>query len=186
MTSGDLASIPPGRGVVLVGMMGAGKSAIGRRLAARLGLPFLDSDAEIEAAAGMPIARFVEQFGEPEFRAGERRVIARLLGGGPCVLSTGGGAFLDPDTRALIREKAISVWLKADIETLYTRATRRDDRPLLKSGDPREILAKLLKERAPVYAEADIAVESDDRPVDDTVDRVLKAIREKAEGELRA
>jgi shikimate kinase len=182
MTAPDLASIGSGRSVALVGMMGAGKSAVGRKLAARLKLPFLDSDAEIEAAAGMPIARFFEQFGEPEFRVGERRVIARLLGGERCVLSTGGGAFLDEETRALIREKAVSVWLKADVETLKARATRRDDRPLLKGGDPREILTKLLAERAPVYAEADIAVESDDRPVDDTVERVLKALKDWTKG----
>lgn len=162
--------------IVLVGMMVAGKSAVGRKLAARLGMPFVDSDAEIEAASGMTISRFFESRGEDEFRQGERRVIARLLQGPPCVLSTGGGAFMDPQTRALIAEKAIAIWIKADIDTLVRRAARKEDRPLLKDGDVRERLQSLLAVREPVYAEAVLTVESDDRPIDDMVERVLNAL----------
>ena len=157
--------------------MVAGKSAVGRRLAARLGLPFVDSDAEIETASGMTISQFFETHGEDEFRKGEKRVIARLLNGPPCVLSTGGGAFMDDDTRALVREKAVSVWIKADIEVLVKRAARKDDRPLLKNGDVRQRLQSLLDAREPAYAEADLTVESDDRPVDDMVERVLNALK---------
>jgi shikimate kinase len=170
------ASAKNRRTVVLVGMMVAGKSAVGRRLAARLGLPFVDSDAEIEAASGMSINRFFETRGEDEFRKGERRVIARLLQGAPCVLSTGGGAFMDPETRALILENAISIWIKADIEILVKRAARKDDRPLLRGGDARQRLQTLLAAREPFYAEAVLTVESDDRPVDDMVERVLNAL----------
>jgi shikimate kinase len=145
-------------------------------LAARLGLPFVDSDAEIETASGMTISQFFETHGEDEFRKGERRVIARLLNGPPCVLSTGGGAFMDAETRALILEKAISVWIKADIEVLVKRAARKDDRPLLQGGDVRERLQSLLAVREPIYAEASLTVESDERPIDDMVERVLNAI----------
>lgn len=170
------ASLKTPRTLVLVGMMVAGKSAVGRKLAARLGLPFVDSDAEIEAASGMTISRFFETHGEAEFRKGERRVIARLLNGPPCVLSTGGGAFMDAETRALILEKAISIWIKADIEVLVKRAARKDDRPLLQGGDVRERLQSLLAVREPFYAEAALTVESDERPIDDMVERVLNAV----------
>jgi shikimate kinase len=161
--------------IVLVGMMVAGKSAVGRRLAQRLGLPFVDSDAEIEAASGMTISQFFEKHGESEFRKGERRVIARLLQGEPAVISTGGGAFMDAETRALIHDKATSIWLKADIEILMKRAARKDDRPLLQGGDLRMKLQELIKAREPIYAEADITVTSDESPIDDMVARVLNA-----------
>jgi shikimate kinase len=142
-----------------------------------MGLPFVDSDAEIETASGMTVSRFFEVRGEPEFREGERRVIARLLNGPPCVLSTGGGAYMDAATRALMRDKAITVWIKADLDVLYRRALRKDDRPLLQGGDLRERLKSLLETREPIYAEADIVVESTDQPVDTTVDRLLAALQ---------
>ena len=132
------------RTVALVGLMGAGKSAIGRRLAQRLGLPFVDADDEIERAAGCTIAEFFERFGETEFRNGERRVIQRLLEGPPHVLSTGGGAYIDPETRALMREKALTVWLRAELDVLFDRVKKRTHRPLLRQGDPREILDRLM------------------------------------------
>ncbi|HKS84287.1 MAG TPA: shikimate kinase, partial [Pseudolabrys sp.] len=138
------------RSIVLVGMMGAGKSSIGRRLAARLGIPFVDADSEIENAAGMTIPEIFEKHGEPYFRAGEARVIARLLDGGPQVLATGGGAMMDGQTRALIVKKAVSIWLKADIDILLKRTKRRNDRPLA------ERIKDLLPLREPVYAQADI------------------------------
>lgn len=164
------------RPVVMVGMMGAGKSAIGRRLAQRLGVPFVDADTEIERAAGCTIAEIFERHGEASFRDGERRVIARLLEGPIGVLATGGGAFMDPETRARIRGRAITVWLKADLDTLVERVSRRGHRPLLKNGDPREILARLLEARGPVYAEADITVETGHAPTSATVERVIEAL----------
>jgi shikimate kinase len=164
------------RPIVMVGMMGAGKSAIGRRLAQRLGLPFVDADAEIERAAGATIAEIFEKHGEAVFRDGERRVIARLLDGPVGVLATGGGAFMDPETRARIRARGITVWLKADLETLVERVSRRGHRPLLKNGDPREIIARLLAERGPIYAEADITVETGHAPTAATVERVIEAL----------
>jgi shikimate kinase len=167
----------PGRSVVIVGMPGSGKSSIGRKLAARLGLPFQDADDEVETAAGMRIEQIFERFGEAEFRKGERRVIARLLDQPAHVLATGGGAFMDTETRALIRAKATSVWLRADLPTLLERTSRRDDRPLLKGGALRDILEKLMAERAPFYAEADVTVDSDGRPAEETVDRVLQALQ---------
>jgi cytidylate kinase len=170
-------SLIPPRSIVLVGMMGAGKTAVGRKLASRLGWRFIDSDTEIEAAAGMSITQIFDSYGEPAFRDGERRVIARLLGGDRCVLSTGGGAFMDADTRTLIAAEAISVWLKADIDILVQRTAQRDDRPLLKGGDVRERLTDLLTLREPVYSMADIAVVSDDRPPEDTAERVLAALQ---------
>ena len=144
--------------------MGVGKSSIGRRLAAALGMPFRDADAEVEAAAGRPIAEIFEHYGEAAFRDGERRVIARLLDEPPHVLATGGGAFMNPETRRLIKEKAISVWLKADIEVLARRVGRKDNRPLLAGKDPLEVLAAQARDRYPAYAEADIAVETGDTP----------------------
>jgi shikimate kinase len=149
------------RSVVLVGMMGAGKSSIGRRLAQRLGIGFVDADAEIEAAAGMTIAEIFSTYGEPDFRSGEARVIARLLDQGRQVLATGGGAFMNAETRAGIRQKGVSVWLKADFEVLMKRVKRRAtaDRPMLQ-GDPAQRIRQLMNERYPVYAEADVTVMS--------------------------
>jgi shikimate kinase len=161
------------RSLVLVGMMGAGKSAIGRRLAARIGLPFVDADAEIEARAGMTIPDYFDKYGEAAFRAGEVRVISRLLDQGPQVLATGGGSFMHPDTRAAIRAKAISIWLKADFDVLFRRVKRRNDRPLLKAADPTQVLKRLLVEREPVYAEADETILSRDVAHEVIVDEVV-------------
>lgn len=157
--------------------MGAGKSAIGKRLALRLGLPFVDADDEIERAAGCTISEFFERFGEAEFRAGERRVIQRLLEGPPHVLSTGGGAYMDPETRAIMSRDAITVWLRADLEVLYDRVRKRSHRPLLRNGDPKEILARLMNQRYPIYAEADLVVDSTAQPADTTTDQVLEALQ---------
>ncbi len=164
------------RTVVLVGLMGAGKSCIGRRLAPRLDLDFVDADAEIERAAGCTIEEIFERHGEAAFRDGERRVIQRLLGQPAQVLATGGGSFMDPRTRAEIHERAISVWLRADLELLLKRTGRRNSRPLLKRGDPRAILSELIAERYPVYGEADIVVDSADGPPEVTVERMRAAI----------
>ncbi len=165
------------RTIVLVGLMGAGKSCVGRRLAKMLGLPFVDADDEIEEAAGCSIPEIFELYGEAEFRDGERRVMARLLDGGPQVLATGGGAFLNPETRATIRERGISVWLRADLETLLARTSRRTDRPLLRNGDPRETLSALIEERYPIYAKADITVDTGDGSSAATARAVLDALR---------
>ena len=156
-----------GRSIVLVGMMGAGKSSIGRRLASRLGIPFIDADTEIESAAGMTIPEIFEKHGEPYFRAGEARVIARLLDNGPQVLATGGGAVMDPQTRALIGQKGISIWLKADIDVLLKRTKRRNDRPLV------EKIKDLLPVREPIYAQADIIIQSRDEPHDTIIDEIM-------------
>jgi shikimate kinase len=164
------------RSLVLVGMMGAGKSSIGRKLATKLTLPFVDADAEIELAAGMSIPDIFSKHGEPSFRAGEARVIARLLDGGPQVLATGGGAFMNPETRAAIRTKAISIWLKAEYEVLLRRIKRRSDRPMLKTEDPAETLRQLLVEREPVYAEADVTVRSRDVPHETIIAEMLDAL----------
>jgi len=169
------------RSVVLIGMMGAGKSSIGRRLAARLGIPFVDADAEIEKAAGMTVPEIFAIHGEPYFRAGEARVIARLLESGPQVLSTGGGAFMNPETRATIRAKGISVWLRATLEVLSRRIKRRTDRPLLKTSDPVATLKRLIEERYPVYAEADLTVESREVPHDTIVDEILAGLRSRVQ-----
>ena len=165
------------RTVALVGLMGAGKSAIGKRLAARLDLPFVDADDEIEHAAGCTIDEFFEKYGEADFRAGERRVIARLLDKPPHVLSTGGGAYMDAETRALMRDKALTVWLRADLDVLYDRVRRRTHRPLLRQGDPKEILGRLMTQRYPIYAEADIVVDSTAQPADRTTEQVIDALR---------
>lgn len=165
------------RSLVLVGLMGAGKSCIGRRLAARLDRRFVDADAEIEAAAGCTIEEIFSRHGETAFRDGERRVIARLLDEPVHILATGGGSFMDVQTRAAIRDKAISIWVRADLDLLLRRTSRRNNRPLLKTGDPRKILSNLIDERYPVYAEADIVVDSADKPPEVTVDRTLKALR---------
>lgn len=164
------------RTIVLVGLMGAGKSCIGRRLASRLGVAFVDADAEIEQAAGCSIAEIFEKYGEPYFRDGERRVMTRLLHGAPSVLAAGGGSFMDEETRALIRGKAISIWLKADLETLSHRTRGRTHRPLLNGKDPREVLARLIETRYPVYAQADIAVETGTDNPTATCGRVLSAL----------
>ncbi len=166
------------RSIVMVGLMGAGKSAVGRRLAERLSMPFVDADNEIEEAAGCSIEDIFERFGEAAFREGERRVMARLLDGPPQVLATGGGAFMDRETRARVKESGISVWLSADIDTLFERVMRRQGRPLLKQDEPRAVLERLLAERGPVYAEADIVVESEAGPISRTVDKVEKAVRD--------
>jgi shikimate kinase len=164
------------RTVVLVGMMGAGKTSVGRRLATVLGVAFRDADNEIEAAAGCTVTEIFERYGEPAFRAGERKVIARLLAEAPHVLATGGGAFMDPETRQRIRERATSVWLKAPVDLLLERVLRKDNRPLLKNGDMRATLERLLGEREPTYREADITIESDAGPHEVVVKRVLAAL----------
>ncbi len=164
------------RTVALVGLMGAGKSTVGRRLAEAMDRPFHDSDHEIEKAAGLSIADIFTIHGEQEFRRGEKRVLERLLNEPPHVLATGGGAYLDPGTRAMLRERAITVWLNADLETLWRRVSRRGHRPLLKAPDPRGVLSRLLSERAPIYSEADIVVESLDGPHAATVGRILNAL----------
>jgi shikimate kinase len=174
MTASLPAKIP--KTIVLIGMMGAGKSCIGRRLAARLGLSFIDADQEIAEAAGCPISDIFALHGEAAFRDGERRVIARLLEDSVHVLATGGGAFMDDRTRAKIREQAISVWIRADIDILLRRVSRRSTRPLLQQGDPRQVLEKLIAERYPVYEKADIIVDSVDAPPEVTVDRVLEEL----------
>ncbi len=159
--------------IVLVGMMGCGKSAIGRRLANCLKLPFVDADDEIEKAAGKSISEIFEDHGETEFRDGERKVIARLLNNGPQVLATGGGAFMDPETRNRISEQGISIWLKANLDVLLRRVARRDHRPLLKTGNPEAIMARLMKERYPVYGQAKITAESRDVPHDQIVSEII-------------
>jgi shikimate kinase len=167
------------RSIVLIGMMGAGKSSIGRRLAQRLGLSFIDADAEIEAAAGMTIAEIFATYGEPDFRSGEARVIARLLDEGPQVLATGGGAYMNENTRASIRQKGISVWLKADFEVLMRRVKRRSaDRPMLQ-GDPAERVRHLMDQRYPVYAEADTTVMSRDVPHEIIVNEIVAELARK-------
>jgi len=164
------------RTIVLIGLMGAGKTAVGRRLAARMGLPFVDADQEIEAAAGCSISDIFALHGEQAFRDGERRVIARLLDDPPHVLATGGGAWMDAETRAKAAARALSVWLRADFEVLMRRTARRNHRPLLRSRDHGEVLRKLQAERYPVYALADIVVDTEDCPLETTVDRVMQAI----------
>ncbi len=165
-----------GRSIVLVGLMGAGKTSIGRRLAARLGLPFRDADSEIELAAGCCIAELFDRYGEQEFRAGERRVIARLLAGEPVVLATGGGAYMDPATRAAIRREAVCVWLRCSLPTLLRRVAGRSHRPLLNESDPATVLARLIGLRHPVYAEADVIVDCGDETPDATTAQVLDAL----------
>jgi shikimate kinase len=171
--SHDLMSRP----IVLIGLMGVGKSTIGRRLAYRLHLPFVDSDHEIEEAAGLTIAEMFEKYGEQEFRDGERRVIARLIDGNPKVIATGGGAFMNEQTRNLILERATAIWLDADVDVLAERVGRRGgSRPLLNGGDPREKLAALAKVRNPIYALAPIHIRSRPLPHEATVDAIMKAL----------
>ena len=165
--------------LVLVGLMGAGKTTVGRRLAAALNLPFADADHEIETAAGCSISEIFEKHGEAAFRDGERRVIARLLDGPVCVLSTGGGAFMDPETRQKIKETGTSIWLRADLDLLMERVLRRPTRPLLQQDDPRKVMERLMEERYPVYAEADITVESGDGPHEAVVSQIMDALKER-------
>ncbi|WP_439515079.1 shikimate kinase [Oceanibaculum nanhaiense] len=165
------------RTIALVGLMGAGKSAVGRRLATQMGLPFIDADTAIEEAAGCTIEEIFARHGEPEFRDGERRVIQRLLDSEPVhVLATGGGAFVNEQTRARLKQQAVTIWLRADLETLLERVAKRSNRPLLKQGDPRMVLEKLIADRYPIYAEADIVVDTAPGPVEETVERVLDAL----------
>jgi shikimate kinase len=171
-----IASALGSRSVVLVGMMGAGKSSIGRRLAERLRIAFSDADSEIETAAGMSIPDIFTTFGEAHFRSGETRVIARLLDSGPQVLATGGGAFMNAETRAAIGAKGISIWLNAEFDVLMRRIKRRHNRPLLKSDDPGETLRALIAERYPVYAEAEITIQSRDVPHEKIVDEIVAAL----------
>lgn len=172
----DLPTLLAGRPLVLVGMMGAGKTTVGRRIAGRIGRPFIDSDAEIEKAAGMSIEDFFQAHGEPEFRAGEARVIARILKEKDIVLGTGGGAFINEETRALLKQEAVTVWLKADFELLFARVSRRSTRPLLKTANPRETLQKLIDERYPVYAKADVTVTSRDVPHDTVASDIIDLV----------
>jgi shikimate kinase len=166
-----------GRSVVLVGMMGVGKSSIGRRLAARLGIPFVDADTEIEKAAGMSISDIFARHGEADFRSGEARVIARLLDTGPQVLATGGGAVMNEGTRAAIKAKGVSIWLSADFDVLMRRiAKRKNDRPMLQTDDPAETLRQLLKEREPVYAQADLAIASREVPHEAIVSEIVTTL----------
>ena len=167
----------PDRTIVLVGMMGVGKTTIGKRLAHRLGMDFIDADAEIEKAAGYTIPEIFEKFGEAQFRDGERRVIARLLKDQPAhVLAAGGGAFNDPDTRALVAERAISVWLRADLDILARRVARRNNRPLLEGGDIEAKLAALMEVRAPIYELAELHVDTSDGEPDDSVDALVQKL----------
>jgi shikimate kinase len=170
-----LSALGP-RLIVLVGMMGAGKSTIGRRLASRLRLPFLDADSEIETAAGMTIPEIFELHGEPHFRDGEARVIARLLESGPAVLATGGGAFMREETRRRIGDKAVSIWLKADADIIMRRVKRRADRPLLQTADPAGTVSRLITEREPIYQHADITIASREIPHEKVVDECLEAL----------
>ena len=170
------------RSLVLIGLMGAGKSAIGRRLAKRLALDFVDADKEIEAAAGMSINDIFADHGEAYFRDGERRVIARLLSEGPFVLATGGGAFMNGQTRREISANGLAIWLRAELDILLERVSRRDTRPLLKTGDPREIMRALMDERYPVYAQADITVESRDVPHEVIVEEIVQALLQRLLG----
>ena len=174
------------RSIILVGMMGSGKSSIGRRLAAALDLPFVDADAEIEQAAGMTIQDMFAVHGEPYFREGEERVIRRILQSGPQVLSTGGGAVASPRTRAAIASSGISLWLDAPVTLLLQRVLRRDNRPLLKTDDPRAVLERLLSERRPFYARADLKIESRDAPHEAVVDEILALLSSYLAGQEQA
>jgi len=174
--SGSHAALVIDRPVVLVGMMGVGKTSIGKRLAVRLGTPFVDADDEIEKAAGLSISEIFAKYGEDYFRDGERRVIARLIEGAPKVIATGGGAFVNDETRALILERATSIWLDADVQVLADRVSRRDHRPLLKDKDPVTVLTELGKRRNPLYAAANLHIRSDTSPHVRTVENILKAL----------
>jgi shikimate kinase len=172
----EIKSVLGQKSVVMVGLMGCGKSAVGRRLAAKLGLPFVDADEEIEKAAGKSIEDIFAEHGEPYFRDGERKVLARLLRSGPQVLATGGGAFMNAETRQAIAQSGISVWLKADLPLLVRRVAKRNNRPLLKAGNPEDVMQALMDARYPVYAEADITVESRDVPHEVIVGEILERL----------
>ena len=165
------------RTIALVGLMGAGKSTVGRRLAEKLGRKFYDSDHEIEKAAGLSVADIFTMHGEADFRRGEQKVLERLLSEEPHVLATGGGAYLNEDTRALLREKAVTIWLSADLETLWRRVQKKNTRPLLRRGDAKQVLQALLLEREPVYSQADLIVHSKDGPHGTTVNAIIKALK---------
>jgi shikimate kinase len=170
-------TIPGGRSIVLIGMMGVGKSTVGRLLAKKLETAFIDSDDAIIEAAGMEIAEIFDRFGEDYFRDGERRVIARLIEGKPKVIATGGGAFLNAETRALIKDRCLSVWIDAQIDILVARVSRKNTRPLLKGKNPKDVLTQLAETRNPIYALADIKVRSDDAPHGQTVEQILEALK---------
>ena len=174
----ELPAVLAGRSIVLVGLMGAGKTSIGRRVAARLGMPFRDADTEIELAAGCSIPELFRRYGEQDFRGGERRVIRRLLSADPLVLATGGGAFMDAETRAAIRAEGVSVWLRCKLPTLMRRVASRNNRPLLQNGNPAEILGRLMEQRHPIYAEADIVVDCGDESPEFTTGKVLQALHD--------
>ncbi len=165
--------------IVLVGLMGAGKSTVGKRLAGALDVDFVDSDNEIAEAAGCSISEIFETYGETMFRDLEKRVLTRLLSGGACVIATGGGAFMNEEIREQVKERTLSIWLRADLEVLVERVSRRDTRPLLKTGDKREILQRLMDERYPVYAQADITIDSNSGPHDTVVSDILKILEKK-------
>src|ERR1700728_2933316 len=171
--AGQATATLSGRSVVLVGMMGAGKTSVGKRLATKLGLPFVDADAEIEAGAQLTISEIFERFGEAYFREGERKVIARLLNSGPLVLATGGGAFMNATTRENIALHGVSIWLKPSFDVLFARVRKKSNRPLLKTADPEQTLRQLLEERSPTYALADLTIESVDAAHDSVVDAIL-------------
>lgn len=182
MPNTRVANLNVRKPVVLVGLMGAGKSTIGRRLAASIGFDFVDADNEIVEAAGCSISDVFEMYGEGIFRDLEQRVMLRLVGSEPRVIATGGGAFINPVIRSEIKEKAISVWLKADLPVLLERVSRRDTRPLLRTGNKEEILEKLISDRYPVYAEADIAIDSNAGAHETVVESIIAALREKYNG----
>lgn len=167
------------RPVVLIGLMGVGKTTVGRRLARALGLGFRDADEEIERAAGRSVSEIFDDFGETAFREGERKVIARLLEGPPIVLALGGGAFVDPETRARVQESGISIWLRADVDTLVKRVAKRNTRPLLRDSDPRAVLQRLLESRTPAYAEADIHVDAAAGSHQATLDKIMQALEDR-------
>jgi len=167
--------------IILVGLMGVGKTTVGRRLAKQLGMDFVDSDYEIEQAADMTVGEIFEKYGEEDFRSGERRVIARLLEGPPQIVATGGGAFINTETRALIKSKGISIWLDAEVNILVERTGRRDTRPLLKDGDPKEILSRLSKERSPLYSEADLKIVSSEGSHDQVVHAIIDELKKRHE-----
>ena len=170
------------RPVVLVGLMGVGKSTVGRRLARRLGLPFIDSDSEIEETVGLPWGELFERYGEEDYRDGERRLVARLIDGQVRVIATGGGVFVDPRTRELLKERTITVWLDAPVDVLHQRTARRDTRPLLKNGDPKETLERLAKVERQAYAEAHLHVKSGDGAHRDVVEAIVRALEDHLRG----
>lgn len=173
---GGKVRLPSGKSLVLIGLMGAGKSSVGRRVAKILNLPFVDADEEVERAAGCSVEDIFRLYGEDAFRDGEERVIARLLEAGPQVLATGGGAFMNPRTREHIRKAGVSAWLRADLDLLVRRTSRRSGRPLLAHGNPRETLERLIEERYPIYAEADIVIDTTDENIELMVDRLVAAL----------